>query len=342
MKVYPNKLAELLRKGEQRVFVVSGDEPLLVQESCDLIRQELKKQGFAEREVFHAESGFDWTSLLYSVNSMSLFADKKIMEIRLPTGKPGDAGGKALIELISQLNDETAVLLVLPRADQSTQRTKWFKSVESSAAFVQVWPIEAKDLPRWLEGRFRQAGLRADREAIRTMAERIEGNLLAAIQEIERLKLIAGDQPVTAADVLEGVADSARYDVFKMIDAALGGDVSRCVRMTEGLRSEGVEVLFVVNMLAREIRSLESIKTELSLGTNQREVFKKARVWDKRVPLVSRCLDRHDLGSLRTLQVTLGAIDRMVKGLKQGDPWRSLQEVVLALAGARRLQAASS
>ncbi|MBO6556453.1 MAG: DNA polymerase III subunit delta [Pseudomonadales bacterium] len=336
MKVYPNKLPELLRKGGQQVFIVSGDEPLLVQESCDLIRGELKKQGFTEREVFHAEPGFDWNSLLYSGNSMSLFADRKLMEIRLPTGKPGDAGGKALTELLESRNDETAILVVLPRADQSTQRTKWFKTVESAAAFVQVWPIEAKELPRWLEGRFRQAGLRADREAIRTMAERIEGNLLAAIQEIERLKLIVGDRAVTVNDVTEGVADSARYDVFKMIDAALVGDVSRCVRMTDGLRAEGVESLFVVNMLAREIRSLESIKTDLQNGLSQREVFKKARVWDKRVPVVSRCLDRHDLTSLRSLQVSLGSIDRMVKGLVQGDPWRSLQEVILSLAGTKQ------
>jgi DNA polymerase-3 subunit delta len=336
LKVYPNKLPELLRKGDQQVFIVSGDEPLLVQESCDLVRSELKKQGYTEREVFHAESGFDWNSLLYSGNSMSLFADKKLMEIRLPTGKPGDAGGKVLAELVGQLNDETAVLLVLPRADQSTQRTRWFKAVESAAAFVQVWPIEAKELQRWLEGRFRQAGLRVDRDAIRVMAERIEGNLLAAIQEIERLKLIVGDRNVTVDDVLEGVADSARYDVFKMIDAALVGDVPRCVRMTDGLRAEGVESLFIVNMLARELRSLESMKTDLANGTQQREVFKKARVWDKRVPLVSRCLDRHDVASLRTLQVSLGTIDRMVKGLVLGDPWRSLQQVVLSLAGARQ------
>ena len=341
MKVYPNKLAEQLRKGGRRVFIVSGDEPLLVQESCDLIRDELKHQGFAEREVFHAEAGFDWTSLLYSGNSMSLFAEKKLMEVRLPSGKPGDAGGRVLTELTGQLNDDTAVLLVLPRVDQSSQRTRWFKSVESVAAFVQVWPIEARDLPRWLDGRFREAGLRVERDAVRAMAERIEGNLLAAVQEIGRLKLMVGDRAVTVDDVLEGVADSARYDVFKMIDAALAGDVIRCVRMTNGLRAEGVEPLYVVNMLARELRSLESIKTDITAGMNQREVLRKARVWDKRVPMVSRCLDRHDTGSLRGLQVTLGSVDRIVKGLGQGDPWRVLQEVVLALAGARQFRSVS-
>ena len=338
MKVYANKLAEQLRKGGQRVFVISGDEPLLVQESCDLVRDELQRQGFTEREVHYAEAGFDWTSLLYSGNSMSLFAEKKLLEVRLPSGKPGDAGGKVLTELIRGLNDDTAVLLVLPRADQSTQRTKWFKSVESAAVFVQVWPIAARDLPGWLEGRFRRAGLGVERDAVRVMAGRIEGNLLAAIQEIERLKLIVGDRTVTVDDVLDGVADSARYDVFKLIDAALTGHVARCARMTAGLRAEGVEALYLVNLLARELRSLESIKADIAGGGNQREVFRKARVWDKRVPMVTRCLERHDLASLCQLQVTLGSVDRIVKGLEPGDPWRVLQGVVLALAGARQFQ----
>ncbi len=319
------------------MFVISGDEPLLVQESCDEVRASLKSAGFSEREVFHAETGFDWTALLYSGNSMSLFAERKLLEIRLPTGKPGDAGGKALTELVNSLNDDTAVLLVLPRADQTTQRAKWFKNVEAKALFVQIWPVEPKDLPRWLETRFRRAGLRASREAIRIMAARIEGNLLAAVQEVERLKLIVIDREVSEADVVEGVADSARYDVFKMIDSALMGDVSRCLRMTNGLRAEGVEPLFVVNMLSREVRMLETIATAVLSGMSQREAFKQARIWDKKVPMVTRCLSRHGQTSLRDIQVMLGTVDRTVKGLEPGDPWRALTDVVLGLAGVRPL-----
>ena len=337
MKVYADKLVETLKQKSLRIFIVSGDEPLLVQESCDVVRRGLKAQGFVERDLFYAESGFDWSGLLYSSNSMSLFAEKKLIEVRLPTGKPGDAGGKVLTELVSSLSDDNALLLVLPRADQSTQRTKWFKSVEAVAGFVQVWPIEAKELPRWLENRFRQAGLKVTRDAVRAMAQRTEGNLLASVQEIERLKIVVDEREVNLADVSSGVADSARYDVFKLIDAALAGNINRCVRMTTGLKAEGVEPLFIVNMLVREIRSMESIKTAINQGAGQREVFKKARVWDKRVSLVKKCLDRHDSRSLQEMLLQLGSVDRTVKGLDSGDPWRKLQDVVFRLAGLKQL-----
>jgi DNA polymerase-3 subunit delta len=333
MKVYPNKLQETFKKKLSRVYIVSGDEPLLVQESCDLVRRELAAQGFAERDLFHVETGFDWSSVLYSGNSMSLFAERKLIEVRLASGKPGDQGGKALTELVDQLSEDSVLLLVLPRLDASSQRTKWFKTLESQAVFVQIWPIDQKELPRWLEGRFRQAGLRVERDAIRLMAPRIEGNLLAAVQEIERLKLTITDREIVVADVEAGVADSARYDVFKLIDSALLGNAPRCVRMINGLRAEGAEPLFLVNMLSREIRNLETMKAAIAAGENQRDVFKKARVWDKRVPIVSKCLERHQVRELRSMQTALGCIDRTVKGIEIGDPWRLLDGVVLQLAG---------
>jgi DNA polymerase-3 subunit delta len=192
-KIYADKLADTLKRQAASLFIVSGDDPLLVQESCDLVRANLKERGYIERELFHVEGSFDWSSLLYSTNSMSLFADKKLLEVRMPSGKPGDQGSKALQEILEQLGDETAMLLVLPRVDQQAQRTKWFKALEAKGLLVQVWPIDAKDLPRWLNGRFRQAGLRVTSEAVQVMAQRIEGNLLAAVQEIERLKLTAPD-----------------------------------------------------------------------------------------------------------------------------------------------------
>ena len=332
MKVYPDKLAARLKKDASPIYIVSGDEPLLVQEACDLIRHELGSRGISERDLFHVEGSFDWNSLLYSANSMSLFAEQKLIEIRMPSGKPGDQGSKVLKELAGQLNDDT-LLLVLPRLDQASQRTKWFKSLEADGVFVQVWPIEAKQLPRWLDGRFRRVGLKATREAVQIMAERIEGNLLAAVQEIERLKLVVSDQRVDVQDVTESVADSARFDVFKLVDAALVGDVSRCVRMAEGLKSEGAEILFLVNMLSRELRALEAMQMEIVQGGARQAVFKKYRIWDKRAPGVQACLDRHEVGSLRELQGRAGVIDRMVKGVHPGDPWRELQGLILTIAG---------
>ena len=331
--MYPDKLAAELKNRVQRLYIVSGDEPLLVQEVCDQIRLSLKKRGYLERELFHAEAKFDWNSLIYSAGSMSLFAEKKLIEVRLASGKPGDQGSKVLMELASQLTEDTIMMLVLPRAGQDVQRTKWFKTLEQEGALIQVWPIEGKDLPRWLDGRFRHAGLKATREAVLLLAERIEGNLLAATQEIERLKLTAINQSVDVKDVIDGVADSARYDVFKMIDAALAGNTARCVRMVSGLRAEGIELIYIISMLARELRTLESMKTSLVAGESQRAVLGKARVWKNREGLVMRCLDRHDLKAIRKIASSAGRVDRMVKGVLPGDPWLELETMVLELAG---------
>ena len=333
MKVYPDKLAADLKNRIQPLYIVSGDEHLLVQESTDLVRRALKSQGYTERELFHVEAGFDWTSLLYSVGSMSLFAEKKLIEVRMPNGKPGDQGSKVLIELADQLNEDSILLLVLPRATQDIQRTRWFKSLEGKGAFVQIWPVEARELPRWLSTRFKQAGLTASRDAVQVMAERIEGNLLAAVQEIERLKLLSSDGKIDVQHVAEGVADSARYDVFKLIDAALAGDVNRALRMVNGLKSEGVEVMFILAMLARELRTLETIQSGLAAGENRQSLFKKARIWKNRETLVSRCIDRLSLQTTRLLVTNVGRIDRSVKGIENGDPWRLLQDIVMGLSG---------
>jgi DNA polymerase-3 subunit delta len=335
MKVYPEKLAGSLKKGTAPLYIVSGDEPLLVQEACDLIRAELKEKGFEERDLYHVETGFDWDEVFYSVNSMSLFAEKKLIEIRMPTAKPGDKGGKALTALVEQLGSDTVLLLVLPRVDAGTQKTKWFKSIESAGAFVQVWPIESQALPRWLEERFRREGLQVTREAVLALTDRIEGNLLAAVQEIQRLKLVARDNSVDLDLVLDGVADNARFDVFKLIDTSLGGDSAKLVRMIQALQAEGVELLFLNSMLARELRGLETMSLAMLQGQPMREALKKGRVWDKRTSAVSKALNQHNPGSLRRLQEGTGSVDRMVKGLMVGDPWLQITSVLLELSGAR-------
>ena len=333
MKVYPDKLAGDLKSRFHRLYIVSGDEQLLVQETTDLIRRALRSYGFSERELCHAEAGFDWTSLLQSAGSMSLFAEKKLIEVRLPSGKPGDQGSKMLTQILDQVNEDNVLLLVLPRAGQDIQRTRWFKTLEAEGAFIQVWPIEARDLPRWLTARFKRAGLSASREAVQLMADRVEGNLLAAVQEIERLRLTAVDGRVDVQEVTDGVADSARYDVFKLLDSAMAGDAVKSVRMISGLRAEGVEIMFIIAMLVRELRNLEKMKTGLESGQSRQSVFKQARVWKSRESLVSRCLDRLQVGGLRQMTSAIGQIDRMVKGLESGDPWRVLLDVLLHLSG---------
>ncbi|MEX2326767.1 MAG: DNA polymerase III subunit delta, partial [Pseudomonadales bacterium] len=204
---------------------------------------------------------------------------------------------------------------------------------DSAGVFVQVWPIGVAELPRWLSERFRRAGLNADREAIDALIDRIEGNLLAAIQEIERLRLVSDSDRIGLAQIVEGVADSSRYDVFSLIDAAVGQDYSRTLKIIQGLKLEGAEPLFVVNMLARELRSLVGMAVAIEKGSPADKAIAAARVWPKRKTLVARCLRAHQSKTLLGLQRDVGRIDRLIKGIGKGEPWTELTDLVLALAG---------
>jgi len=332
LKVYPNKLQAELKKNGLPLYIVSGDEPLLVQESCDLIRSTLKKSGYAERELYHVEAKFDWEQVAFSINSMSLFAEQKIIELRFNSTSPGNAGIAILTAFAEAPPSDTVMLLVMPKLDARSTRTKWFLALEKAAIYVQIWPIELKDMPAWIENRFRRAGLTATREAVSMMVERLEGNLLAAVQEIERLRLVSPDGKVDGVLVRQGVADHSRYDVFSLIDAAVGGDATRTLKIATGLQLEGVEVLYLVSMLAREIRALIGMAADLESGTLD-SALRNGRVWQKRKHIVSECLRTHTRSDLLMLLASVSDIDGMVKGAVSGNPWDELTSIALALAG---------
>lgn len=337
MQIYPEKLAQHFQKSVAPIYLITGDEPLLIQEACDTVRASLKERGYLERELHHAETGFDWSSLLYSANSMSLFAEKKLVEVRATSAKPNDAAKEVMLQISGQANEDTVFLFVMPKIDKNTMRAKWYKALDNVGVHVPIWPIEGNRLGGWLNARFKMAGLQASREVVDLMMERIEGNLLAAVQEIERLKLISTNSRIEVNDVLEGVADSARYDIFKLLDVVQVGDSVKAVRMLQGLRNEGVETLFIVNMLMRQLRSLETMRGELDSGQSMQAVLKKNRIWQKQQAVTTRCLERHSLDSLRSMIVATGQIDRMVKGLEIGDPWRALGTVLLSLSSEKPL-----
>jgi DNA polymerase-3 subunit delta len=334
LKVYPDKIEAALQRSIATIYIVSGDEPLLVQETCDLIRLGLKNAGYLERELFHVEAGFDWQQVLFSANSMSLFAEQKLLEIRMRNASPGDKGIDVLKSFVEDPPEGTVMMLVLPRLDQKSQRTKWFKTIEQAGTFVQVWPIDLKDMPNWVNNRFRKAGLNATRDAVTVMVQRLEGNLLAAVQEIERLKLSSVDGKVDVQQVQEGVADNSRYDVFALLDAAVGGDPVRTLKVARGLQLEGTEMLYILAMLSRELRDLAMMADEVKSGSLD-SALKKGRVWPKRKNLVSRCLRDHGGKDFLELLSRTADIDAMVKGIHKGDPWDELISITLQLAGTR-------
>ncbi|WP_312842753.1 DNA polymerase III subunit delta [Stutzerimonas nitrititolerans] len=339
MKLSPAQLGKHLQGSLAPVYVVSGDEHLLCQEACDAIRAACRQQAFSERQVLSVESGFDWGQLLEAGANLSLFAEKRLLELRIPSGKPGDKGAVALLHYLARPAEDTVLLISLPKLDGSTQKTKWAKALidGKDVQFLQVWPVDAAQLPQWIRQRLSQAGLAADQEAVELIAARVEGNLLAAAQEIEKLKLLAEDGRVTADTVQAAVADSARYDVFGLIDAALQGHPEHSLRMLEGLRGEGIEAPVILWALARELRLLANIAQQYAQGVPLERAFSQARppVWDKRRPLVSKALQRHDVAGWQRLLMAAQLIDEQIKGQAEGDPWIGLSNICLQLSGRR-------
>lgn len=339
MKLSPAQLTKHLQGPLAPVYVVSGDEHLLCQEACDAIRAATRAQGFSERQVLNAESGFDWSLLIEAGASLSLFAEKRLLELRIPSGKPGDKGAAALMEYLARPAEDTVLLVSLPKLDGSTQKTKWAKALidGKDVQFLQIWPIDAGQLPQWIRQRLAQAGLSADQEALELIAARVEGNLLAAAQEIEKLKLLAEGGQVTAATVQAAVADSARYDVFGLIDAALQGQAAHALHMLQGLRGEGIEAPVILWALAREVRLLANLALQYSQGVPLDRAFSQARppVWDKRRPLLSKALQRHSAAAWNQLLMDAQRVDAQIKGQAEGDPWIGLANLCVRLTGRR-------
>lgn len=341
-KLRPEQLDAALKKSLLPIYIVSGDEHLLVQEACDSLRLAARAQGFSERERLYADNQFDWNQLLSSASSMSLFAEKKIIELHIANGKPGTEGSKALVEYVQRLPEDNLLILVLPKLDRNSTKSKWMTSLEKVGAFVQVWPVSAHQLPQWLQARLKQAGLSADHAAVEMLATRVEGNLLAAQQEIEKLKLLAPDGIVSAQLLANVVANSARYDVFGLVDKALQGDARGAVRSLQGLRGEGSEPLALLWAIVREIRTLIQVNQGTEGGSNFDWAAKKAGVWDNRKGLVKTALARLRGPELDLLLRKANGIDRAIKGMRKAEPWDELLDLVLQLAGVRSLSPANS
>ncbi len=324
MKLTPAQLAKHLQGPLAPVYVVSGDEPLLCQEACDAIRQACRERDFGERQVFNAEANFDWGLLLEAGASLSLFAEKRLIELRLPSGKPGDKGAAILQEYLQRPPEDTVLLLSLPKLDGSTQKTKWAKALidGNAAQFIQVWPVDVHQLPQWIRQRLSQAGLSASPEALELIAARVEGNLLAAAQEIEKLKLLAEGNQIDAATVQAAVADSARFDVFGLIDAALAVS-GHALRILEGLRGEGIGAAGdPLGPGPASIRLLAGLSQQYGQGIPLEKAFAQARppVWDKRRPLLTRALQRHSSSRWNQMLRDAQLIDAQIKGQHPAAP----------------------
>lgn len=336
MKIPANNLSRHLERNLLPCYLVAGDELLLVQEALDEIRRAARQAGFDSRDLHVQMQGFNWQELAAAGNNLSLFAEKRIVELRLPTGKPGRDGGAAIAELAAQAGDELLFLISAAKIDKRTAASKWVKSIEGKGALVQVWPVGLRDLPTWIAARMKKLGLQPDREAVRIVADRVEGNLLAAQQEIEKLRLLLGEGAVTADDVNKAVVDSSRYDVYQLVDAALGGDPKRALRILSGVRAEGVDAVVVIWALTRELRVLARLQASVEAGENLGSALQKARVWKSRENLFRACISRHRASDFYRLIQAGQRADAVAKGQAAGDKWQLATNVVWQLSACRQ------
>ena len=322
LKDLPGQLASRLLP----VYVITGDEPQQMMEASDLVRQAARQWGAVEREVFEVDASFDWARLNESSNTLSLFGDRRIIELRIPSGKPGRDGGKALTEYAAQVPEDAILLISMGKVDKRSQSSKWFTNLDKVGAILQVWPVDLQHLPRWIENRMRQRGLQPEAEVARLLADRVEGNLLAAPQEVDKLLLLHGPGPIDLQTVQSAVADSARFDVFGLVDTALQGDVARTAQMLQSIKGEGVAAPVVLWALVRELRVLTHIAQGMAQGMaqgigpgqNLESLLRSAQVWDKRKAIMRSVLSRHPLPIWQDLILQAARADKVVKGAEQG------------------------
>lgn len=332
MRLRNDQLAAQLEKSLAPIYFLTGDEPLQMGEAADLVRAKARQQGHTEREVLEQGAGFDWAALSSAADNLSLFGDRRLLDLRLASGKVGTDGSKTLAGYAGNPPPDTLLLITAPKLERSQLNTKWVKSLDQAGVLVQIWPVEGDRLPPWIEQRLRRVGLIPERGVVPMLVERVEGNLLAATQEIEKLLLLQGPGVISVDQLAESVADSARFDVFGLVDTLLAGDAGRGLRMLEGLQAEGVAPPVVLWALSREIRALAEMAFEIEQGGSAERVMGAYRVWEKRKPLVRKGLQQRASRWQRRL-LECARVDRAIKGLDSADPWLLLREVALGIAG---------
>ena len=340
-----------LQKGLRSLYTLHGDEALLVQEAADAIRTAARQQGYTERSV-HVVSGahFDWSEVLAAGGSMSLFAERQILEIRVPTGKPGKEGSPMIQQLAQSAegNDSTLTLFILPRLDGPTKKGAWFGALEQFGVSLQIDSLDRAQLPQWIAQRLKLqnqsvAAGQDGQNCLQFFADRVEGNLLAAHQEIQKLSLLYPAGELTHAQVESAVMNVARYDVFKLSEAVLAGQVARVQRMLDGLQAEGEAAVLVHYTLAEDIRALKRVKDAMAEGRPLPMALREQRIWGVREKLFERVLPKLSTARLAQLLNNAHQVDGIVKGLKVADwptdPWQALQRLALRVSSACAIKA---
>jgi DNA polymerase III subunit delta len=333
VKISGDNLSANLTRQLGRIYLVSGDEPLLVNEAADAIRAKARAEGFTERELHVIERGFDWDGLIAGSRELSLFADRKIIEIRMANPTPGEQGADAIVELAGDVSPDTLVLVITGKLDGRTSSSRWVNAIDKHGVVIQIWPIDLAKLPAWIRERLGRHKLQADSAAAALLAERVEGNLLAAHQEVEKLALLLPPGPLSAETVMEAVADSARFDVLQVGDAAMRGQMARALRILEGLKGEGVEPTLVLWAINKDLQWIARAQHLIQAGQSADSAMNALYVWRPRQAAMRQALNRLKPNAVRDLLLDCERADRAIKGVIRTNPWTEFEALVARFAG---------
>lgn len=333
MRLGIDQLSSHLQRSELApVYLLSGDEPLQMMEAADLIRGHAKRIG-AERTVLSVDKGFEWNQIMQESASLSLFSSKRLLEVRMNDQSPGKEGSEVLTVYAENPAPDTTMLVSMEKMDKRSQQSRWFKAFDQAGVIVQIWPVEPSRLPDWIVQRFKQQGKHIDKYAASLIAQRTEGNLLAAKQELDKLCLLADQDEITLQQVQDGVTDSTRYSVFLLIEHALLGEGARIGSMMRGLRQEGIEPIGLFGAIMWELRRLCAISALISNGASKDKVYADYRIWNQRQTALNKVLNRLNRRQLDALLAEAVLIDKSLKGAVKRNPWELMESFLFRFAG---------
>jgi DNA polymerase-3 subunit delta len=331
VRIDSEQLPQQFARGLAPLYAILGDEPLLALEAGDRLRARAREEGYAERQLLVAESGFDWSSLAAAGASLSLFAERRLIELRIPNGKPGVAGAEALERYCAAVPSDTVTIVHLPGLDWKATKSSWFQALEASALLIEARIVDRAQLPRWLAGRLAQQKQNADAQTLAFIADRVEGNLLAAWQEVQKLGLLFPAGKLEYAAVRKAVMDVARFDIDSLSAALLAGDIAHFVRALDGLEAEGAGLPLVLWAIANDIRCAHALVRSLERGAPMASALREARVFGPRRAPMERAARRWSAAQLAAALTRAAAIDRAIKGLARARPWDELRELGMDL-----------
>ena len=329
MRLKVEQLDSALQKVLSPVYFLSGDEPLQLGELADAIRKAGKINDYHHREIISVDKNFNWNELAFASDSLSIFSDKRIIELRIPTGALGVDGAKAVTNYCNRPPEDTILLITAGKIDSKSTKSRWFEALDKIGVIIQVWPLEGADLNRWLQQRFQKRGLQTDAQGLVVLAARVEGNLLAAAQEIEKLYVLYGSGFISVDQIYDVVADSSRYDVFKLMDAVLATDINKVIKILSGLKAESIAAPVVLWALTRDARLIIQVKLAIAKGQNTDLVLRNHGVWDRRKQLITQAMNRLSDNQLNKILVASAKADRQIKGQELGDAWETLLAISL-------------